>query len=65
MSLLSELKKKKQKVTEYRDINHMHVAVFSSALYRLGIDSEAIAQHKKEPPDTWEATLQKYEQHGN
>ena len=66
MSLLSELKKKKGNITEsYRDINHMHVAVFMSALYRLGIDRETIAQHKKEHPSTWEATLQKYEQHGN
>jgi len=62
MSLLSELKKKKATATAYRDINHMHVAVFDSALYRLGIDRETIEQHKKEPPDTWEATLQKYEE---
>ncbi len=65
MSLLRELRNKKESVTAYRDINHMHVAVFDSALYRLGVDNETITQHKKEPPDTWEATLQKYEQHGN
>jgi len=62
MILLSELRKKKQTVTEYRDISHMHIAVFNSALYRLGVDNEIIKQHKKEHPDTWEATLQKYEE---
>lgn len=62
MSLLRELKKKKEAVTAYRDNAYMHVAVFDSALYRLGVDNETIAQHKKELPETWEATLQKYEE---
>lgn len=65
MSLLNKLKKKKESTKAYRDINYMHIAVFDSALYRLGVDSEAIKQHKKEPPETWEATLKKYEQYGN
>ena len=64
MSLLSELKKKKSLVKEW-DRSHMHIAVFDSALYRLGVDNKTITQYKKEPPETWEDTLRKYEQHGN
>ena len=64
MSLLAELKKKKS-VTKGWNRNYMHIAVFDSALYRLGIDAETIEQHKKEQPETWENILRKYEQHGN
>lgn len=59
MKLAKELRKKKQ--SKEWDHTHMHPRVFMSKLQQLDVDEDLIRQFLREPPETWETTLQQLE----